>query len=131
MFQYERPRVTHPLALIHFWGQFWRAFSVDAGKRKCSMWLIKNVKIIFEQMGFVDSKCSNLNAPWPGFHQGHTPHALIHFWGPFWSVLFRGCRKREMQYVAYKFNAPRSYTPALLSFTFGVRGPICTDFTHF
>ena len=31
-------------------------FSLDAGKGKCSMWLVNKVEFFFEKVGFTDSK---------------------------------------------------------------------------
>ena len=68
MFQFECPRVTHPLLSFTFRVHSCRAFSVDAGKGKHSMWLIKKVKIYFLKIGFVDFKCFSMNDP-----GSHTP----------------------------------------------------------
>ena len=52
-----------PLGVIHFGVYGGVPFSQHAGKGKCSMWPVKKVEIYFSEIGFVDSKWSNLNAP--------------------------------------------------------------------
>ena len=49
-------------------------FSLDAGEGKFCMWLVNNVEIDFEKVGFIDSKWSYLNAP-----KSYTPwcHSLL------------------------------------------------------
>ena len=50
------------------------SLSLHAGKGKFCMWLVNEVELHYAKIGFVDSRWSNLNAPW-----SYTPwsHSLL------------------------------------------------------
>ena len=57
------PQGHTPLGVIHFWGPLWGALFSACRKMEILHMSVNEVEIYSEEIGFVDSKWSNLNAP--------------------------------------------------------------------
>ena len=57
------PQGHTPFTVIHFWGALWGALFSACWKREMLHVACEEVEIYFAKIGFMDSKCSNLNTP--------------------------------------------------------------------
>ena len=120
MIQFESPKVIHPLVSLTFGAHCGLPFSLFAGKEKWCTWLVIEVEIHFEKIGFVDCKWSNFNAPesYPYVSLTFRAHCGLPF------SLYAGKRmqlvnKMEKHFAKIGFLGPRVIHP-LVSFPFGV-----------
>ena len=63
MVQFECPRVIYPLVPFNIGVHSGVSISLYVGKGNSCIWPVNKLEIHFAKMGFVDCKCSNLNAP--------------------------------------------------------------------